>query len=108
MSYLVLAGEYVYKANTPVHFDLADCSTLGVRPWAAERAHVPTYFATRISRILGASLRELRSLLARLGTSLPACVCSGRSAKTHRVSFSTIGDDQDSSNVYSRNVFDSF
>jgi aminoglycoside phosphotransferase family enzyme len=35
MSYLVLAGEYVYKANKPVHFDLADCSTLGVRLWAA-------------------------------------------------------------------------
>jgi hypothetical protein len=69
MSYLVLAGEYVYKANKPVHFDgsLARASLLPVSQLV-------------ISRILGASLRELRSLLARLGTSLPACVCSGQSA----------------------------
>ena len=31
MSYLFLAGEYVYKVKKPVHFDFADCSTLGVR-----------------------------------------------------------------------------
>jgi len=28
MSYLFLAGEYVYKVKKPVHFDFADCSTL--------------------------------------------------------------------------------
>ena len=31
MSYVFLAGEYVYKIKKPVHFDFADCSTLGVR-----------------------------------------------------------------------------
>jgi len=31
MSYVFLAGEYVYKVKKPVHFDFADCSTLGVR-----------------------------------------------------------------------------
>jgi uncharacterized protein len=31
MSYVFLAGEYVYKVKKPVRFDFADCSTLGVR-----------------------------------------------------------------------------
>jgi uncharacterized protein len=31
MSYVFLAGEYVYKVKKPVHFAFADCSTLGVR-----------------------------------------------------------------------------
>jgi uncharacterized protein len=31
MSWLFLAGEYVYKVKKPVHFDFADCSTLPVR-----------------------------------------------------------------------------
>ena len=31
MSYVFLAGEYVYKIKKPVHFDFANCSTLGVR-----------------------------------------------------------------------------
>ncbi len=31
MSYVFLAGEYVYKVKKPVHFDFADCSTLSVR-----------------------------------------------------------------------------
>ena len=47
MSYLVLAGEYVYEANKPVHFDLADCSTLGVRYGQLSARIVATCFATR-------------------------------------------------------------
>jgi uncharacterized protein len=31
MSYVFLAGEYVYKVKKPVRFDFADCSTLGAR-----------------------------------------------------------------------------
>jgi uncharacterized protein len=31
MSYVFLAGEYVYKVKKPVHFDFADCSTLATR-----------------------------------------------------------------------------
>ena len=31
MSYVFLTGEYVYKVKKPVHFDFADCTTLGVR-----------------------------------------------------------------------------
>jgi Pyrimidine nucleoside phosphorylase C-terminal domain len=47
MSYLVPAGEYVYEANKPVHFDLADCSTLGVRYGQLSARIVATCFATR-------------------------------------------------------------
>ena len=39
--YLVLAGEYVYKANKPVHFDFADCSTLGAPMGSLARASLP-------------------------------------------------------------------
>jgi uncharacterized protein len=31
MSYVFLAGAYVYKVKKPVHFDFADCSTLAAR-----------------------------------------------------------------------------
>lgn len=31
MSYVFLAGEYVYKIKKPVRFDFADCSTLAIR-----------------------------------------------------------------------------
>jgi len=31
MSYVFLAGEFVYKVKKPVHFDFADCSTLAAR-----------------------------------------------------------------------------
>src|SRR5215469_2335878 len=31
MSYVFLAGDYVYKVKKPVHFDFADCSSLDTR-----------------------------------------------------------------------------
>ncbi len=41
MSYVFLAGEYVYKVKKPVHFDFADCSTLGVRYESVLRRSAP-------------------------------------------------------------------